>query len=199
MKSAGASSEMSVNHRNTVLGSQVHQTMHIPATEISPFAFDGSVMANESKPEENHETTLRRLSNEIGEPIVVGDRVVYEEGDRHEIENNESSTEGPPPEADTQPGRTDMTAEVAAEAPENGPDPTTYTDDNNGESDNDDAQPDAGVGGPAGARSDEQVDVDTDASETDEGLAPPVPDSDESGERRQELKDGKSLEDTSGE
>lgn len=113
-------------------------------------------MTNEDELDEDHETILRRLSKEIGEPITVGGKVVYEEGDRHVITDTEGPTEGPPPEADAQSGRTDMTAEVAAAAPEDDPERRT------GDSEDTDAQPDTGVGGPAGARDDSQVDLDTD-------------------------------------
>ena len=45
---------------------------------------------------ENHEAALRRLSAELGKPITVDDEVVYEDGDRHVVEQNDGDGEGPP-------------------------------------------------------------------------------------------------------
>jgi hypothetical protein len=139
-------------------------------------------MTDGGEPEEDHETTLQRLSNEIGEPITVGGRVVYEEGDRHVIDGTAEPTTGPPPETDAQPGRSDLTTEVAAETPEDGPERDPVDDGNTAARAGDDRRAD-----------DSGVDP-----TNDDGLAPPVPDSSESGERRQDLKDGTDLEDASG-
>ena len=45
--------------------------------------------------DEDYDTPLRRLSNEIDEPITVGDKVVYEDGDRHVIEQDEEESDDP--------------------------------------------------------------------------------------------------------
>jgi hypothetical protein len=41
---------------------------------------------------EDHDTTLRRLSTDLGEPITVADEVVYEDGDRHSIEQDDEDS-----------------------------------------------------------------------------------------------------------
>lgn len=61
-------------------------------------AESGATETDEDRPAD-YEATLRKLSTDLGEPITVGDGVVYENGDRHVVERDDDDDD-PPADAD---------------------------------------------------------------------------------------------------